>query len=143
MWASLKLHCVRNITGTVDTRRAEQGPPPRKVGEEAIKQQWKDLPEEELCGQTAPEQLASIKAVNNNRGLKRWSIHKSFCAQTGGPELRPQHLCKKPSMVTGACNPTTGGSGGGGRGYHAGGKSRLQLLGDYWGCWLSARLHVW
>lgn len=31
--ASLRLHCVGNIIGTIGTGRAEQGPPPRKVGE--------------------------------------------------------------------------------------------------------------
>lgn len=46
--ASLKLHCVRNITGTVRDQRAEQGPPPRKVGEGDAKQEWKDRPKEGL-----------------------------------------------------------------------------------------------
>lgn len=52
--ASLKLHCVGNIIGTIGTRRAEEGPPPRKVGGGVPKQEWKDMPEEVLWGQTAP-----------------------------------------------------------------------------------------
>lgn len=35
--ASLRLHCVGNIIGTIGTGRVEQGPPPRKVGERGCK----------------------------------------------------------------------------------------------------------